>query len=119
MNKRSAMAMAAGVVAALLAGVAAVSIGLSSPTTAQADPDRAEPIVRTVRDTVTVHQEAEGDPSGVVRVVSAPAQPLAGSFDDDALEGHEDDWDDDDRYEDDDHEDHDRYEDEDHDDEDD
>ncbi|HEX6231004.1 MAG TPA: hypothetical protein VF029_04780 [Actinomycetota bacterium] len=120
MNRRSAIAMAAGVVAALLAGVAAVSLGLSSPDTAQAGSGRTEPIVRTVRDTVTVHERAEADGSGTVRVIAAAPQPAspAGTSDDDAHEEHDDGYEDDERYEDEGRgsEDHEEHEDEEEDD---
>jgi len=107
-SKRQAMAMAAGLVVALLAGVAAFSVGLSTPGTAQAGSDRADPIVRTVRDTITVHEQAKAD-SRVVQVVSAAAPQLPA---DDRYEV-EDRYEDDGRYEDDhDEDDHDddRYE---------
>ena len=97
MSKRSAMAMAAGLVAALLAGAAALSIGLSSPETAQARPDRSEPVVRTITETVTVHKKAKADRTGAVQVVSGPAvQQVSSSApasyaDDDAYEGEDDD----------------------------
>lgn len=101
MNKRSAMAMAAGLVAALLAGTAALSIGLSAPETAQARSDRSEPVVWTITETVKVHKKAKGDRTGTVQVVSAPAaQPVSSASDDVDEDAYEDDaYEDDDAYE--------------------
>ena len=116
MNKRSALAIAAGLVLTLIVGGLAVAAGLTGPTVSSAVPDAdrrsaPEPVVRTVRRTVTVHEKA--DEVGEVVQVAAPASSASassGSEDDDAYE--------DDEYEDDEYED-DEYEDEGHDDRDD
>lgn len=87
MNRRSAMAIAAGVVAALLLGMAGMSVGLTAT-----DPSRsADPIVRTITETVTVRRTPESNVVPAAPVLSAPASP-AGSGSDDAFEdGHGDD----------------------------
>jgi hypothetical protein len=60
MTKRTAMLMAAGVVAALFAGSLALAFGLSGNTAASADsPKTTDPIVRTVHRTVRVEKEAK------------------------------------------------------------
>jgi len=106
-KKRSAMAMAAGLVAALLAGSAALSVGLTAPNTAQAGSGEPEPIVRTIQETVTVHRKA--NEAGAVSVIAAPATLPASStssgdsFDESIYEDGE--HEDDDSYEDDEHED--------------
>jgi hypothetical protein len=74
MKKRAALTIAAGLVVALFAGAAAISLGLAGGTTAQAGPERArDPIVHTIRETVTVHKRADGEPARTVQVVTAPA----------------------------------------------
>jgi hypothetical protein len=77
MNKRTAIALAAGVVVALLVGI--MSVSLSSTPTAVADPGhRTTPRVRTVHRTVTVHRTASPTP-GATRtvVVSSPGTTQA------------------------------------------
>lgn len=98
MKKRSAMAIAAGLVAALLTAAVAISLGLSGPDTADASGERAQPRVRTVHRTVTVHREAKPEEPETVTIVTAssssPTSP-EGSSDD-----YEDDSASDDGYED-------------------
>lgn len=104
MTKRTAMLMAAGVVAALLGGSVALSFGLSGGGTAAAEtPRRLEPIVRTVHRTVRVEKEAKG-PAEAIQVVTVSSDPAPTELDDDAFEDesedhgsedHEDDEDDD------------------------
>jgi hypothetical protein len=75
MNKKSAMAIAAGLVAAMLAGAAAFSISMNSTGTAAAsgvNPSKPDPIVKTVKHTVTIHKKAKDQSSGS-RVVVLPA----------------------------------------------
>lgn len=76
MTKRTAMLMAAGVVAALLGGSLALAFGLSGNTAAVADtPARRDPIVRTIHRTVTVDKQAKGSdqPVRVVTLSSSQA----------------------------------------------
>jgi hypothetical protein len=80
MNKKSAMAIAAGLVAAMLAGTAAFSLSMNSTGTAAASgatPSRPKPIVKTVEHTVTIHKKAK-DQSSESRVVVLPV-PSSGS----------------------------------------
>jgi hypothetical protein len=70
MNKRSAMVVAAGLVAALLAGGAALSFSLAGGTAVAQDGGRVKPIVKTERRTVTVHKKAKADPAQIVTVSS-------------------------------------------------
>jgi len=71
MKKRSAMAIAAGLVAAMLVGVVALSIGLSGTQTADAKGERVQPRVRTVHRTVKIHREAKPEAPKTVTVVTA------------------------------------------------
>ena len=61
MNKRTAIALAGGVVVALLIGIASVS--LTSTPSAVAEPGSNPSHVRTVERTVTVHRTASPTPS--------------------------------------------------------
>lgn len=72
MNKRSAMVVAAGLVAALLAGGMALSFSLAGGTAVAQDGGRVKPIVRTERRTVTIHKQAKAKPAQVV-TISAPS----------------------------------------------
>jgi hypothetical protein len=86
MTKRTAMLMAAGVVAALLGGSVALSFGLSGGGTAAAEtPRRLEPIVRTVHRTVRVEKEAKG-PAEPIQVVTVSSDPAQTELEDDAFE---------------------------------
>jgi hypothetical protein len=58
MKKRSAMMIAAALVTALLAGTAALSLGMAGPSTTSASSRPLEPRVRTIERTVTIHREA-------------------------------------------------------------
>ena len=68
MNKRSAMLMAAGLVLTLIVGGVAMSTGLTGPTPSQAAPRAGqrqkapEPIIKTVKHTVTVHKQSTAMP---------------------------------------------------------
>jgi hypothetical protein len=93
MNKRSAMAIAAGLVAALLAGAISLAAGLSGGGTASATgpPQRREPRVRTIERTITIHKKAKAADAPVVRTIAAPAPAAtqtqsAGLTDDDAYD---------------------------------
>jgi hypothetical protein len=91
MNKRSAMAIAAGLVVALMVGAAAVSIGLEGPGTAAAGTARSagNPVVRTTHRTVTVHRDPKGSPTARTVVIgsgSAPANTSTSSEGDDRYE---------------------------------
>ncbi len=75
MNKRSAMLIAAGLVAALFAGGTALSFSLAGGTAAAQDTPRVDPIIRTKHRTITVHEKAKADPGRVVRVSLPPSAP--------------------------------------------
>ncbi len=116
MTKRTAMLMAAGVVAALFAGSVALAFGLSGNQAATADSPKPDPIVRTVHRTVRVDKDAKpaDRPVQVVTLGADPASVDAVSSGDDADDdGSDDDAYEDDAYEDDDHDDG-SYEDDDH-----
>jgi hypothetical protein len=72
MKKRSAMTVAGGLVAALLAGMVAMSLGFASGPTATAGGEPVKPRVRTIERTVTIHKKAKPKPAQVV-TVTAPA----------------------------------------------
>lgn len=80
MKKRFAMVVAGGLVAALLAGSAALSLGLLGASTASAGGDRTAPRVRTVERTVTIHKKQKAQ-AGVRYVIAAApgASSAAGS----------------------------------------
>jgi hypothetical protein len=104
MTKRTAMLMAAGVVAALLGGSLALAFGLSGNTAAVADtPAKRDPIVRTIHRTVTVDKQAKGSdqPVRVVTLSSSQASSTeTQSAGDDSVESESDDQDEsDDQYE--------------------
>ncbi|MGZ8585678.1 MAG: hypothetical protein ACXWXP_09405 [Actinomycetota bacterium] len=123
MKKRSAMSIAGGLVAALVAGFAAMSLGFArGDTTPTASAERVEPRVRTIERTVTIHKKAKSEEAPVVRTIPAPAPASASApasaddedgYEDDGFEDHDDDGYEDDGFED--HDDDDGYEDEDHD----
>jgi hypothetical protein len=118
MNRRSAVMLAGGLVLTLIVGGLAVATGLTGPAVSDAETltggGSAEPIVRTVRRTVTVHRKADAVPGEVVQV-QAPSQSTDRSSASAASEG-EDSDDGDDSHED--ESSHDEYEHEDHDDDD-
>jgi hypothetical protein len=78
MKKRSAMTVAGGLVAALLAGMVAMSLGFASGPTATAGNEPVKPRVRTIERTVTIHKKAKPKPAQVV-TVTAPAPASAQS----------------------------------------
>jgi hypothetical protein len=111
MNKRSALMLSAGLVLTLIVGGLAVATGLTGPTVSNAVPraqrsSTSEPVVRTVRRTVTVHKKADAKPGQVVRV-AAPAATAGtsgspGTSGTSGTSGSDDAYGDDDGYEDDD-----------------
>ena len=110
MNKRSALMLSAGLVLTLIVGGLAVATGLTGPSVSNAVPrvqrsSSSEPVVRTVRRTVTVHKKADAKPGQVVQVgapatTSGPSSTSGTSGNDD--DSYEDSYDDDEQ---DDHED--------------
>jgi hypothetical protein len=113
MNKRSALMLSAALVLTLIVGGLAVATGLTGPTVSNAVPRAerrasSEPVVRTVRRTVTVHKKSDAKPGEVVRV-AAPATAAASPGGSSDLSGDDDSYEDDDAYEDEDeHEDEER-----------
>ena len=104
MNKRSALMLSAGLVLTLIVGGLAVAAGLTGPSVSTAVPrvqrsSASEPVVRTVRRTVTVHKQAEAKPGEVVQVAGpiAASGPTntSGTADDDG-DAYEDEGEDDD-----------------------
>lgn len=76
MKKRSAMTVAAGLVAALLAGSIALSVGFTGGGAASAGSGDSAPRVRTIERTITIHKKAkEAEP--VVRTIAAPVTQQA------------------------------------------
>jgi hypothetical protein len=77
MNRRSAVMLAGGLVLTLIVGGLAVATGLTGPAVSDAETltggASAEPIVRTVRRTVTVHKKADAAPGEVVQA-GAPSR---------------------------------------------
>jgi hypothetical protein len=70
MKKRSAILMAAGLVVALVAGAVAMTIGFSGTGTAEAGSRaKRDPVVRTIRRTITVHKDAKATDQASVQVV--------------------------------------------------
>ena len=106
MTKRTAMLMAAGVVAALLGGSVALSFGLSGGGTATAEtPKRLDPIVRTVHRTVRVEKEAKGS-TEPIQVITVSSDPVQTEVDDDAFGDEVEDESEDQEFEDQEFEDH-------------
>ena len=130
MNKRSALMLSAGLVLTLILGGLAVAAGLTGPSVSNAVPrvqrsSTSEPVVRTVRRTVTVHKKADAKPGQVVQVgapaaTSGPSSSsgTSGSDDDSSEDSYDDEGEDGDDDSADDQDDHDDDEDqEDHEDE--
>ena len=81
MNKRSAIAVALGLVAALAAGGFALSMGLATTgTAAKAAPvhTHQKPKVRTIKRTITIHKKAKNASGGGTVVVSSNQSGSAG-----------------------------------------
>jgi hypothetical protein len=79
MSKKSASVIAAGLVVALLAGVAALSTTFSRTDGAAAKPKHVKPIVRTVHHTRKIHRQAAGGAGGGQVLLVSASQPQAGS----------------------------------------
>ena len=95
MKKRSASMVAAGLIFTLVVGGLAVAIGMTGPSVGngvpQADRSATEPVVRTVRRTLTVHKQAEsGSPEVVQLAATAAASPSPSGSDDSSASGYED-----------------------------
>jgi hypothetical protein len=73
MKKRSAMTIAGGLVAAMLAGAVALSLGFASGQTSGTSAVRPEPRVRTIERTITIHKKAKPKPA-IVQTIAVPAQ---------------------------------------------
>jgi len=89
MKKRSALIIAGGLVAVLIAASAALSLGLLGASTA-AGGDRTAPRVRTIHRTVSVHRKAK--PAGhtvIVAAGSGSVAPFAGGESESEFEGDE------------------------------
>lgn len=97
MNKRSAVFMAAGLVAVLTLGGIAFSLGLTGPTvsaaSARTTSAHIQPIVRTQTKKIVVHKQAPTPPARIVSVPApssstSPVTAAAGGFEsyDDASE---------------------------------
>ncbi len=107
MNTRSALMLSAGLVLTLIVGGLAVATGLTGPSVSNAVPrvqrsSSSEPVVRTVRHTVTVHKKANANPGQVVQLgapatTSCPSSTsgTSGSDDDSYGDSVEDSYDDD------------------------
>ena len=88
MNKRSAVFMAAGLVAVLTLGGIAFSLGLTGPAVSAAsvknEPGHVRPIVRTHTSRIVVHRQAPTPPARTVTMpapssyTSAPATSFGG-----------------------------------------
>jgi hypothetical protein len=73
MKKRFAMVIAGALVAVMLAGSAALSLGLLGARTAEAANDRTAPRVRTIERTVTVHRKSKAPAGAVMYLTAAPS----------------------------------------------
>ena len=94
MNKRSAVFMAAGLVAVLTLGGMAFSRGLTGPTVSSATPRNKQahvkPLVRTHTKKIVVHRQAPTPPARTV-VMPAPSSSLrCGNHDDGRIRGIDD-----------------------------
>jgi len=82
MNKRSAILVAAGVVAAMFAGALALTSSTTPAAVASTSNAKETPRVRVIERTRTIHRQAKPAPA-VVTTIAAPATSSTGSFDDD------------------------------------
>jgi hypothetical protein len=107
MNKRSAIIVALGLVAALVVGAAGVTMGMTGPAASLASTPDPAPKVRTIHRTVTVHRQATAPAATVLGTVPAASVSAGTQGEDDGYEddGYEDDGYEDDGYEDDGYED--------------
>ena len=81
MNKRSAIVVAAGTVAAIFAGALAIANPGTPAAVASPSTGKATPRVRVIERTRTIHRQAEPEP-GALTTLSAPSS--SSSSDDDA-----------------------------------
>jgi hypothetical protein len=94
MNKRSAIVVALGLVAALVIGGVGFTMGITGPAPSLASVGQPAPKVRTVHRTVTVHRPA-GSPTTVAGAASASTAGMSGSSGDWDDDGWDDEgWDD-------------------------
>jgi hypothetical protein len=94
MNKRSAIVVALGLVAALVIGGVGFTMGMTGPAASLASVRDPAPKVRTIHRSVTVHRPAQASGATVVGANQAPTVAAGASGDDDEGyedEGHEDD----------------------------
>lgn len=93
MNKRSAVFMAAGLVAVLTLGGMAFSRGLTGPTVSAASarnkPAHVKPVVRTTTKKIVVHRQAPTPPARTV-VMPAPYSSVAPATTSGGYEGSDD-----------------------------
>lgn len=95
MTRKAAMALAAGLLMALIAGAAAFSAGLTGPASAGGDARDRKPKVRTIERTITVHEKDRGE-DREVRVIPVGSDGAGSAFlrddeDDDDYDGDGDD----------------------------
>lgn len=87
MNKRSAITVALGLVAALVIGGVGLTMGMTGPAPSLASVRDPAPKVRTIHRTVTVHRPAA---SAATVIATAPAPSVGagaqGGYDDDGFE---------------------------------
>src|SRR5581483_3428481 len=85
MNRKSAMAIAGGLVAALMSAVGAISASVTGRAPAEAQSAHAaRPIVKTITRTITVHRKPK-------HAAPAPVQVVTVSTGHESEDGHEDD----------------------------
>ncbi len=79
MNKKSAMAVAGGLVAALMSAVGAISVSVTGRAPAGAQPAHAaKPIVKTIRRTITIHRKPKHTAPPAVQIVTVPPATTLG-----------------------------------------
>lgn len=86
MKKRSAMVIAGAMVAALLAGSVALSLGMLGAGTATASGDRTTPRVRTIERTVTIHKKQHASGGTITYAISPATSHSSGAEGDDGSE---------------------------------
>lgn len=88
MNRRTAMLTAGGLVLAMVVAGVALAMGITGPSQAAAHVSKgrhtANPIVRTVSRTETVHRQAKSSSGSVAVVPAAATLSSSSSMDDDA-----------------------------------
>jgi hypothetical protein len=93
MNKRSAIVVALGLIAALVIGGAGFTMGMTGPAPSLASVRQPAPKVRTLHRTVTVHRP--GSAAQVTNVAAPASATMSGGPEDGDGEGWDDDggWD--------------------------